>query len=116
MSQERKEPNSTWQYSHLNVDRWEDELEDLPPLSYPQDDEEAALSGPSPFPSEDFADDDASPVTAFFAHFEGLLQLGQQLSPILIPLLFGGLTFLFILPLARTDHAYLRCTQVWPVV
>lgn len=113
MSREWKEPNA----ARPNPDglNW-DELpqEEVPPY---EEDEVGAISNPPAMPSEDFAMDESlePEPEPFLTRSEAIRNFGQQISPILVPLLFGGLTFLFILPLARTGHFYLQADRLWPV-
>ena len=96
MSREWKEPNATWQKPNdLSLDVLPQE--DAPPFSY-EEDEVAAISNPPPMPPEDFAMDESlePEPEPFITRSEALRNFGQQISPILVPLLFGGLTFLFI--------------------
>lgn len=98
MSREWKESNAAWQTSH--VEPWEGELEEnITAQLYEQSDPSTDLDLSS-------ALDLASPREPFFSRFEALQQFGQQISPIVIPLVFGGMTFLFILysfvPISRT--------------
>src|SRR6266567_4779360 len=102
MSREWKEPNATRQ--NPNDLSWDDlPQEDAPPFSY-EEDEVATISNPPAMPPEDFAMDESlePEPEPFITRSEALRNFGQQISPILVPLLFGGLTFLFILPLAQT--------------
>src|SRR5256885_13639940 len=114
MSRERKESNATWQ--NPNDLSWDDSPEeDIPPFSYEQD-EEAATSNPPAMPPEDFTIDEAlePQPEPLLTRTEALRNFGQQISPILVPLLFAGLTFLFIVPLARSGHFYLPANRLWP--
>ncbi|GAC1383267.1 MAG: hypothetical protein NVS4B7_13490 [Ktedonobacteraceae bacterium] len=115
MSRDWKEPNATWQPP--NDQRWDDALEEIPPHLYEQDevDEVAADAVPSSFPPDELAEDDTAPEP-FFTRFEGLWKFGQQISPILIPLIFGGMTFLFILSMTRTRFSYLHPSLLWPII
>ncbi len=114
MSREWKEPNATWQKP--NDLSWDDlPQEDAPPFSY-EEDEVAAISNPPAMPPEDFAMDESlePKPEPFITRSEALRNFGQQISPILVPLLFAGLTFLFIVPLARSGHFYLPAERLWP--
>jgi len=114
MSPERKEPNATWQYS--SDLSWDDSNEEGLPLSYEQDEEAAFYSDQSAFPEDgDIEEDEQAKPEPFYTNTEALRQFGQQLSPILAPLLFGALTFLFLLPLMRTNHFYLHMERLWPI-
>ena len=115
MSREWKEPNATRQ--NPNDLSWDDlPQENAPPFSY-EEDEVATISNPPAMPPEDFAMDESlePEPEPFITRSEALRNFGQQISPILVPLLFGGLTFLFILPLARSGHFYLHAERLWPV-
>ena len=107
MSREWKESNAAWQTSH--VEPWEGELEEnITAQLYEQSDPSTDLDLSS-------ALDLASPREPFFSRFEALQQFGQQISPIVIPLVFGGMTFLFILSLFRTHFSYLHSNLLWPI-
>lgn len=122
MSRDWNDPNATWQ--DPNNPGWDDSDEaEMPPLSYVQDDI-AATSNPSSTFLQDEPEMDELPEAdelmepqsePLFTRFELLRQFGQQISPVLVPLLFGGLTFLFILPVALGNHFYLRSDQLWPI-
>src|SRR6266568_4886732 len=114
MSREWKEPNATWQTP--NTQDWDDSFEeDMPPHLYEQDEQDELVDDLMPLSAQDKpAEDDAAPEP-FFTRFEGLRQFGQQISPILIPLVFGGMTFLFILLLSRTNISYLHTNLLWPI-
>ncbi len=115
MSRESKEPNATWQ--NPNDPSWDDlPEEDIPPFSYEQDEEVAPTSNPPATPPEDFIIDESlePKPEPLLTRTEALRNFGQQISPILVPLLFAGLTFLFIVPLARSGHFYLHADRLWP--
>src|SRR5947209_18366744 len=115
MSRESKEPNATWQSP--NDPSWDDlPEEDIPPFSYEQDEEVTPTTNPPATPPEEFTiDESLEPVPEpLLTRTEALRNFGQQISPILVPLLFAGLTFLFIVPLARSGHFYLHADRLWP--
>ena len=115
MSREWKEPNATWQNPNdLSLDDLPQE--DAPPFSY-EEDEVATISNPPAMMPEDFTMDESlePEPEPLLTRTEALRNFGQQISPVLVPLLFGGLTFLFILPLARSGHFYLPAERLWPV-
>ena len=115
MSREWKEPNATWQNPNdLSLDALPQE--DAPPFSY-EEDEVAPISNPPAMMPEDFTMDESlePEPEPLLTRTEALRNFGQQISPVLVPLLFGGLTFLFILPLARSGHFYLPAERLWPV-
>jgi hypothetical protein len=109
MSQQWQGPNATWQGP--NEKRWNNALEEeFPPLSDEQDDITTAPASP-PFSTDDLDEEN----TTFPGKLEAIRQLGQQFSPILVPLLCGGLTFLFILPLLLTNKMYVHAEHIWPI-
>ena len=60
-------------------------------------------------------DEDTPSSTSSVSRSELFRQVGQQISPILIPLLFGGLTFLCTLPFVLNGYAYIPFNRFWPV-
>lgn len=110
MSQQWQGPNATWQGP--NEKRWNNALEEeAPPLPDEQDD--TTTTSPSPPFSTDELDEEN---TTFPSKLEAVRQLGQQFSPILVPLLCAGLAFLLIVPLLLTNKVYLHAERLWPVV
>ncbi len=108
MSRERKESIGAWRTSH--VEPWEDELEEnITGQLYEEQSDPSTDLHLSPTLDVD------SPREPFFSRFEALQHLGQQISPIVIPLVFGGMTFLFILSLFRTHFSYLHSNLLWPI-
>jgi hypothetical protein len=109
MSPEQNNLNATWQ--NPNALDWDDVSDEATSQRYDQDEEEAMFDTPA-VSQDDVSDEEGDveavpvPRRSFFSRFEFLAQLGQQLSPILAPLLFGGITFLIILPLILSGHAY----------
>lgn len=93
MSPDQNNTNAVWRDS--NALGWDDAGEDESLQPYDQDEGEAMYDTPAAIPDDELA----RMVRPSSSHFEFLQQLGQQLSPILAPLLFGGITFLIVLPL-----------------
>ena len=96
MPSDSKNFNATWQNSDDLA--WDDSDEANAFQSY--DENETADMATPPVAGEDEDDEYEMEVAPrpFFSRFEFLGQLAQQLSPILAPLLFGGITFLIVLP------------------
>ena len=93
MSPDQNNTNAVWRDS--NALGWDDAGEDESLQPYDQDEVEAMFDTPAATGDDELA----GMVRPSSARFEFLQQLGQQLSPILAPLLFGGITFLIALPL-----------------
>ena len=105
---------------------WDDEsdLLDTPDVLGPFDDMASrtnALDDPDPttdgtFTAMDDDDDDEDELsTSVLTRSELIRQWGQQLAPVLVPLLFGGLTFLLVLPFLLNGHAYVPLSRFWPI-
>lgn len=110
MSQQWQGPNATWQGP--DDKRWNNALEEeFPPLPNEEDDV-AATSAPPTFSTGELDQEDESFSSG---RFEAARQLGLQFSPVLVPLLFAGLTFLFIVPLLLSNKVYLHAERLWPV-
>ncbi|MEO8970278.1 MAG: SPFH domain-containing protein [Ktedonobacteraceae bacterium] len=119
MMSDRNDPgtNPQWQSTTTHSVEWDDSL-------YPFDDSpgqtnalaDDALDFTSEGDFDDESDDaDTSLSTAFLSRSELFRQVGQQISPILIPLLFGGLTFLCTLPFVLNRSAYIPFNIFWPI-
>ncbi len=112
MSSEWKEPGRTWQKaSDLS---WEEPFDvELPPL--PREEEAAKTINILESLEEEHETDELA--EGYSTRWEGLRHLGQQMSPVLVPLLFGGLTFLFTLLLALVlkNRSYLPVGHLWPI-
>ena len=93
MSPDQNNTNAVWRDS--NALGWDDAGEDESLQPYDQDEVEAMFDTPAAIPDDELD----RMVRPSSSRFEFLQQLGQQLSPILAPLLFGGITFLIVLPL-----------------
>lgn len=105
MSSDQKNVKTTWHHSHDLA--WDDSAEDEDFQAYDEDAGEDMLAPPAA--AQDDESDDlemAASPRPVFSRFEFLGQLGQHLSPILAPLLLGGITFLIVLPLVLSGHAY----------
>ena len=112
MSSEWKEPGRTWQKaSDLS---WEEPFDvEIPPL--PREEEAAKTINILESLEEEHETDELA--EGYSTRWEGLRHLSQQMSPVLVPLLFGGLTFLFTLLLALVlkNRSYLPVGHLWPI-
>jgi hypothetical protein len=99
MSSDWKDTNAIWQDAN---DQGEDENFDAaPPL-------QGQTSGyPEPDPLSADEGDGEEPPEFSLSGQEMVGGLLRQFSPVLAPLLFGGITFLFILPFVLSNRAYL---------
>src|SRR6266704_2892865 len=93
MSQQWQGPNATWQGP--DDKRWNNALEEEFPSLPNEEDDVAATSAPPTF-STDELDQEDEPFSS--SRFEAARQLGLQFSPVLVPLLFAGLTSLLLCP------------------
>jgi len=111
MSPDSQEPKGTWQGPSLH---WEGQPNEVtPPLSYEQDEAEEVNSDQLIVSAgEDRGTGDLQDSSL---RFEQLKKFGQQISPFITPLLFGGITFLFLQPLMRSGQFYLHADRLWPV-
>ncbi|TMC95548.1 MAG: SPFH/Band 7/PHB domain protein [Chloroflexi bacterium] len=110
MSPESEDPNSTWQTPSLH---WQGTDEDILPLSNEQDEAEDVNADQLSYLSDNNGETDQLPDDS--SRFDTLKKIGQQISPIVTPLLFGGITFLFLLPLMSSGQFYLHTDRIWPV-
>jgi len=110
MSPESEDPNSTWQTPSLH---WQGTDEDMLPLSNEQDEAEDVNADQLSYPSDNNGGTEQLPDDR--SRFDTLKKIGQQISPIVTPLLFGGITFLFLLPLMSSGQFYLHTDRIWPV-
>jgi hypothetical protein len=120
MTPDRNEPNTNPQWQSTGTQHnveWNDELDsfdDLPPQTNVLENE--GLDFTSDANLDKVSDDDVSePSTSFLSRFELVRQVGQQFSPILIPLLLGGLTFLCTLLFVLNAHSYVVLSRFWPI-
>ena len=90
MSPESEDPNSTWQTPSLH---WQGTDEDMLPLSNEQDEAEDVNADQLSYPSDNNGGTEQLPDDR--SRFDTLKKIGQQISPIVTPLLFGGITFYF---------------------
>ncbi len=120
MSSEWNEPGAgaTWQNAG-SLD-WDDSYEEIPSLSFEENEIEEddieqgdipATHSPPPSAEEEPALDEL--VEPFATKFEAFQEFGRHLLPVLIPLLLGGLTFLFVLPFALRNQAYVHADYLW---
>lgn len=122
MTPDRNEPNTNpqWQSTSTQNNEWDDEfdpLDDLPRQTNALADEDLDFTAADDFDavSDSNADDEVELPTSILSRFEVVRQVGQQFSPILIPLLLGGLTFLCTFLLALNGHSSVPFTHFWPV-
>ncbi|HVB23778.1 MAG TPA: SPFH domain-containing protein [Ktedonobacteraceae bacterium] len=122
MTPDRNEPNANPQRqstSAYNVG-WDDtpvSFDDMSKQTNVLENEDLDFTSGGNFDDEsDAGDDEDTPSsTSGVSRSELFRQVGLQLSPILIPLLFGGLTFLCTLPFVLNGHAYIPFNRFWPV-
>lgn len=110
MSPESEDPNSTWQTPSLH---WQGTDDDMLPLSNEQDEAEDVNADQLVYLSDNNGGTEQLPDDS--SRFDTLKKIGQQISPIVTPLLFGGITFLFLLPLMSSGQFYLHTDRIWPV-
>src|SRR5437763_17050927 len=116
MSRERKEPTNTTRQTPNDLSLDDSLEEEIPTFSYAQDEVDmTGMADASPTPRDEIETDVLPEPEPFFTRSEALRHFGQQIYPILDPLLFGGLTFLFILPMVLNVHAYLHSERLWPI-
>jgi hypothetical protein len=139
MSSEWNDPGASWHQP--NQPDWDEEYEGIssPPPSSDEDKDNrppianAHTQSSSQNDEDDFVEDenaDEDDGNSFFAaanadeddpfapphsRFAVFQQFGEHLLPIFLPLLFAGLTFLFVLPLALRNHYYIHADHLWPV-
>ncbi|MBV9230958.1 MAG: hypothetical protein JOZ18_16730 [Chloroflexi bacterium] len=120
MSSDGKDPgSSTWQGpTNSRSDQsfgqaQPGEQNELPPLSARQIEQEPDEFDTPPPVEQDYEDDMESPAHPANMRFEKLKQFGHYLTLILAPLLFGGLTSLFVLPLVATGRASITPDGLW---
>ena len=129
MSSDRTDAGSTWQEPAAPHTNWNQAQEQVPALD---DQEEIAPSGrqreeelhqarPDAIEAEnvggdaDATDTEASSGSAF-APLALLKQFGQYITLIVVPLLFGALTCLFVLPPILAGRASLPAEGFWPIL
>ncbi len=115
MSPDKKEPDATWQ--EPDAMPWDGSNEEMLPFSYEQDEVEDVDSDQlaSYAPDDDQDDQRTEQLAGESPRFETLKKMGRQIAPIVTPLLFGGITFIFLLPLLHTNRFYLHGNNLWPV-
>ncbi|HAE83023.1 MAG TPA: hypothetical protein DCL75_21050, partial [Ktedonobacter sp.] len=107
MSPDKKELDATRQ--EPDAMPWDGSDEEMLPFSYEQDEVGDVDSDQLAYAPDDDQDDQRTEqLPGEIARFETLKKIGRQISPIVTPLLFGGITFLFLLPLLRTNQFYLH--------
>jgi regulator of protease activity HflC (stomatin/prohibitin superfamily) len=121
MTPDRNEPNINpqWQSTSTHSAEWEDEsdlFDNLPPQTNALEDEDLDVTSEDNFVDvSDSSDDETDLSTSFLSRFELARQVGQQFSPILIPLLMGGLTFLCTLLFVLNAHSPVAFNRFWPI-
>ncbi len=122
MTPDRNEPNINpqWQSTSTHSVEWDDELDpfdDVPSQTNALEDEDLDVTAENTFNDmSDSSDDDETDLsTSFLSRFELVRQVGQQFSPILIPLLMGGLTFLCTLLFVLNAHSPVAFNRFWPI-
>ncbi len=122
MTPDRNEPNTNpqWQSTSAHDVEWDDEFDpfdDLPRQTNALEDEDLDFTPEENLDdvSESSDDDKTELSTSFLSRFELVRQVGQQFSPILIPLLLGGLTFLCTLLFVLNAHSYIVLSRFWPI-
>ncbi|MHB8600039.1 MAG: SPFH domain-containing protein [Ktedonobacteraceae bacterium] len=123
MTPDRNESNTNPQWQSTGTQHsveWDDELDsfdDVPPQTNALEDEDLDFTSEDNFDDvNDSSDDDETDLsTSFLSRFELVRQVGQQFSPILIPLLLGGITFLCTLLFVRNAHSYVAFNLFWPI-
>ncbi len=80
---------------------------------YPAEDTDTNLINAQNMPEEDF--DLPESVDQPVSRMELLAQIGQYVSLVLAPLLFAGLTCLFVLPLVANGRAKIPVEGLWPL-
>ena len=119
MTPERNEPNTNpmWQSTSTDSAEWDDTLDpfdDIPRQTNALGDDASAFPAEGDTGHEDYNDADAL-STSFLSRSELLRQMGQQFSPILVPLLFAGLTLVCILPFVLNGRAIVSLNHFWPI-
>ncbi len=106
MSHEWQGPDATWRGQ--DDKGWNDAFqEEVSPQLEEMDD---AASTPPAYSDDEFEEVAAPPLK----RFEAVRQLGQQFSPILVPLFLVAFTFLVTAPLLLTNKVYLHAERLWP--
>jgi len=122
MMSERNEPNTNpqWQSTGIHGVEWDDSsdpFDDMPRQTNALDDPELGFTAEDSFDGvgDTSNDDEAALSTSFLSRSELFRQVGQQISPILVPLLLGGLTFLCTLPFVLKGQSYVPINRFWPI-
>ena len=127
MSSDRKDTGSTWQGPAAPRTNGNQEQEQAPALddeeggilANHQREEELRRASPDPIVATNVeADTDATDVESgsAFAPLELLKQFKQYITLIFVPLLFGALTCLFVLPPILATRASLPVEGFWPIL
>src|SRR5579863_2018879 len=115
-------PHPQWQSTTTHNAGWDDSLDpfdDSPLQTNALKDEDLDFTSGGNFDDESDASDNSGIASAAssalaLSRSEFFRQIGQQFSPILIPLLFGCLTFVLTLPFVLNGHAYIPFHRFWP--
>lgn len=123
MSSKWNEPNpnlkTTWQ--NPNDTAWKMSHEEMPPLVFDHDEVAPIFASSDDASSaEDEYDEDGeegdfelpSPDNTRLAILQ---RLGERFAPVLIPILFSGVTFLLLLPVLLSNHA-VDAIHIWSIV
>jgi regulator of protease activity HflC (stomatin/prohibitin superfamily) len=112
MSHEWQGPNATWRGP--DDQGWNDarQEEEEPSPQLQELDDADATNTQGEYSDDEFEEE--AEATPSAKRFEAMRQLGQQFSPIFVPLLFAGLTFLLTAPLLLTNKLYLHSERLWP--
>ncbi|GCE18272.1 hypothetical protein [Dictyobacter kobayashii] len=124
MSSDRKDPGDSWQEPHDPASNWPQYPEQFPVVDGElvdaqaepvQNDKNAPQPGGA---SSRYAGRQArvTPAEAASSFFESFKNVNQYITLILIPLVFCGLTCLFILPQVASGHAVLGPGGFWPIL
>ena len=122
MTPDRNESNTNpqWQSTTTHSVEWDDSLDPFDDMSQQTNalgDEDLDFTTPGEFEDANDSndDDETAPTTSFLSGSELFRHLGQQLSPVWVPLLSGGLTFLCTLLFALNGHSYVPLNRFWPI-
>ncbi len=112
MSPDNNEPKAPWQGPSLH---WAGPSPDegMHPLSFEHEEAEEINSDQLIVPY--IEESGTGTQQGSSSRFESLKKFGPQISLIITPLLFGGITFLFLQLLMRSGQFYLHADRLWPV-
>ena len=119
MASERNEPNTNpmWQRTSTDSEEWDDPLDSQDLFDDDDASQQTNVLGDENLAYSPENDNNVGSSSSPSLSLPELLrQVGQQFSPILVPLLFGGLTFLSILPFVIKGVAAVPLDRFWPIV